>query len=126
MRIWRILFAFAALCNAAIGAAMLVFVSHAAALIGVNGAGASYATGLAGLLIACLGGVYAIVAWRPLANRPLVVLGAFGKAGAVVLASAHAYAGHIPHAVYALAMGDLPLALVFVVFLARTRREGAR
>ena len=121
MRLWRLFFAFAALCNAAVGAAMLAFADAAAGLIGVGGAGAGYVVGLAGLLIACLGGLYGIVAWRPLANRPLVVLGALGKASAVVLASAHAYAGHIAHLVYLLAMGDLPLALMFAVYLARTR-----
>lgn len=121
VRFWRALFAFTALCNVGVGTVMLVFADPAAALIGVSGAAASYIVGLAGLLIAMFGVAYAVVAWRPLPNRNLVVIGALGKASAVVLASAHAFAGHIPHVVLLLAAGDLPLALAFAVFLAQTR-----
>lgn len=121
MRLWRLFFAFAALNNLVIGAIMLANADQGAVQIGVSGPAASYMVGFGGLLIAIFGVAYAMVAWRPLPNRNLVVVGALGKASAVALASYHAQLHHIPQNVYLLAMGDLFFALLFCVFLAQTR-----
>lgn len=121
MLYWRIFFCVAALNNLIVGGIMLFGADQAAARIGVSGPAAGYIVGLGGLLIAIFGVAYALVAYRPLPNRNLVAVGALGKAAAVLLASMHSLAGHIPNSVYQLAMGDLIFALVFCVFLMQTR-----
>ncbi len=122
MRLWRIFFCVAALNNLVIGAIMLIGADQAAARIGVFGPGAGYIVGFGGLLIAIFGIAYALVAYRPLANRNLVFVGALGKAATVVFTSWHAAAGHIPQNVSLVAMGDLVFAAIFAIFLAQTRR----
>ena len=121
MRIWKIVFALAALTNLVVGLGLLVDAGHYAAEIGVAGPAASFVVGFAGLVIAVFGVSYALVALDPIANRPLVVIGALGKGAAVVLTSWHALAGHIPNNIYVTMMGDLVWAVVFVVFLQQTR-----
>jgi hypothetical protein len=121
MLYWRIFFGAAALNNLIVGGIMLFGADQAAARIGVTGPAAGYIVGFGGLLVAIFGVAYALVAYRPLPNRNLVVIGALGKACAVVLASWHALAGHISQGTYRLAMGDLIFVLIFGVFLAQTR-----
>lgn len=122
MRGWKLFFALAALNNVAVGAAMLIGVDQIAAQMGVTGPAASYIVGFAGLVIAIFGVGYALVALDPVGNRPLVVIGALGKASAVLFTSLHALAGHIPPNVYVLGMTDLVWALIFCVFLQKTRK----
>lgn len=121
MRVWRVFFAFTALCNFAVGGALVAASGPVAAHLGVSGLGSAYLVGLAGLLIAMFGLAYAVVAWDPPRNRNLVVIGAIGKASAAVLASFHALAHHIPDDVFLLGAGDLVLALLFAVYLRQTR-----
>src|SRR5262245_33523445 len=122
MKIWRLFFAFVAAFNLLVGGFMLFAANQAAAQLGLSGAAAPYAVALAGLLIAVFGLAYAIVAWNPLPNRTLVTLGAIGKASAAVLASYHAYLGHIGHGTYVMGVFDLVLALIFVIYLRQTRK----
>jgi len=121
MRGWKIFFALAALNNLAVGAALLIGAEWFVGAVGVTGAGATYLVGFAGLVIAVFGVGYGLAALDPIANRALIVVGALGKAGAVVLTSWHAMAGHIAASVYLATMTDLVWALIFVVFLERTR-----
>ncbi|MFZ2029174.1 MAG: hypothetical protein WAU68_02610 [Vitreimonas sp.] len=121
MLYWRLFFCVAAINNLIVGGIMLFAADESAARIGVTGPAASYIVGFGGLLVAIFGVAYALVAYRPLPNRNLVAVGAIGKAAAVVLASLHALAGHIPNSVYQLAMGDLIFALIFCLFLMQTR-----
>ena len=125
MRLWRMFFGVAALNNLIIGGMMLFGANQAAAQLGVSGPAAGYMVGLGGLLIAIFGVAYALVAYRPLPNRNLVVVGALGKASAVALASYHAMLNHIPQSTYLLAMGDLVFVAIFCVFLAQTRNASA-
>lgn len=121
MTIWRIFFCVAALNNLVIGAIMIFAADQAASRIGVTGPAASYIVSFGGLLIAIFGVAYALVAYKPLPNRNLVAVGALGKAGAVLLTSLHALAGHIPNNVYQLGMSDLIFAGIFCLFLMQTR-----
>jgi hypothetical protein len=122
MGLWRIFFVIAALNNLVIGGLMLAGADQVAAQMGVSGPASGYIVALAGLLIAMFGVAYAMVAWRPLPNRNLVVVGALGKASAALLASLYALGDHIPRNVFMLAMSDLAFALIFCVFLAQTRK----
>ena len=125
MRVWRLFFVVAALNNLGIGAMMLIGADRAAAQIGVSGPAAGYMVGFGGLLVAVFGVAYGLVAYRPLPNRNLVVVGALGKSAAIVLASWHAMQNHIPQNTYLLAMGDLVFVLIFCIFLAQTRNAPA-
>lgn len=121
MLYWRLFFCVAALNNLVIGGIMMFAADQAAARIGVTGPAAGYIVAFGGLLVAVFGVAYALVAYRPLPNRNLVAIGAFGKACAVALASWHALAGHISQSTYMLAMGDLVFVLIFCLFLMQTR-----
>jgi hypothetical protein len=121
MKFWRLFFAFAALNNLAIGGFMLAAADSIAPRLGVSGPAAGYIVGFAGLIIAIFGVAYAIVAYRPLPNRNIVVVGALGKASTVAFTSWHALAGHIPLSTFQVSLGDLFFALMFAVFVAQTR-----
>jgi hypothetical protein len=122
MRVWKILFALAALSNLTVGLGLLLSADRFAQDLGVSGPAAGYVVGFAGVVIAVFGVGYGLAALDPLANRPLVVIGALGKASAVALTSWHAAAGHIPNNIYLTMMGDLIWAIVFAVFLQQTRK----
>lgn len=123
MRGWKIFFALAALNNLTVGAGLMFGADYFAAVLGVTGSGASYITGFAGLAILLFGVSYVLVALDPLGNRPLVVIGALGKAAAVTFTSWHASQGHVPNDIYLAMMTDLVWALIFAVFLQRTRKR---
>jgi len=77
------------------------------------------------LLITIFGVSYALAALDPARNRPLIVIGALGKASFVLFTSLHALANHIPQIVYQLSMSDLTFALIFVFFLYQTRKPAS-
>jgi hypothetical protein len=75
-----------------------------------------------GLLVACFGGLYALIASDPMRYRPSVWLGVIGKAGVVVLFTQAWLAGRVPFAAYAVSLGDLAFIAGFLLFLSGWKR----
>lgn len=121
MKFWRGLFAFAAAWNVVTGLGLVAAAPQAAAGMSLARSAGPFAVSLIGRLIASFGVAYAAVAWSPLPNRNLVVIGALSKAGAAVLAAAYAHAGQIAHSTFLFGVADVLFALAFTIFLARTR-----
>ncbi len=67
-----------------------------------------------GYTIALFGIVYGWLAMQPTLHRPLIVVGAFGKAGFFLLTAAYAVGGDVPVAMALQATPDLVLASVFL------------
>lgn len=119
MNLWSVLFAVAALVNLGVGAAMALGPVPVAAELGVTGPGAPYAITMVGMMIAVFGVGYAIVARNPAGNRGIVWIGVIGKLGAATLAAMQYQQGLIPMQTFALGMGDVVFAVIFLLFLWR-------
>jgi hypothetical protein len=122
MRVWRTIFAVAALVNLAVGGAMLAAPARVAAQLGIGGPGGGYALAMVGLMIAVFGLGYALVAREPARHRGIVWIGMIGKLGAAGLAAMQYAAGLIPTSTFALGMGDVVFAALFALFLWRGPR----
>ena len=72
-----------------------------------------YAAQLA-YVIGLFGAVYAWLATQPTLNRPLIVVGALGKAGFFLLTVMYAVSGAVPGPMAVQATPDLVLAVVFL------------
>ncbi len=124
MKLWRGLFAFAALWNLIVGGAMLAAPAQIAPRLHIEGAGGPFAIAMAGLLIAVFGIGYAIVSAAPAQNRGIVWIGLVGKIGAATLGALQYVAGIIPVSTFALGRGDLAFAAAFAAFLWLGPRPG--
>jgi hypothetical protein len=124
MNLWRVLFAFAAIWNLAVGGAMLAAPARAAEGLGISGAAGPFAIAMCGMLIAVFGVGYAMVAAQPAQNRGIVWIGLIGKIGAATLGALQYVAGIIPVSTFALGMGDLAFAAAFAAFLWLGPRPG--
>jgi hypothetical protein len=122
MKLWRSVFALAALFNLAVGGSMCAAPLLVAERLGVGGAGAPYAMAMVGLLIAMFGIGYAMVAVNPPGNRGIVWIGMIGKAGAVLIGWLQYSAGALPLSSFSLAAGDVLFVVLFALFLWRGPR----
>ena len=77
-------------------------------------------------LIALFGFAYGWLACQSRIDRPLVVVGAAGKLGVVVIALACWLGGEVSGRIPLLAGGDLLFAAIFVWWLVGERREAVR
>lgn len=122
MRFWTVLFVLAALFNVAVGAPMLVAPEAMLAGLGQAVPADLLMTRLASLLIVVLGVGYAMVARDPAANRPILWLGVIGKAPIPLLVWLNGGAAALQSSAFALSLGDLAFATLFLVYLLTHRR----
>lgn len=112
-RFHRPFFALAAAYNFVIGGAGLATIS------------APVNDRIVGLLVACFGIVYALVAWRPERFGPVLWAGIVGKLGVVALLLPVVIAGAAPAGTGVILGGDVLFTVGFLVFLLRRRGDGA-
>lgn len=122
MRIWTVIFALAALFNFAVGLPMLLAPEAMLASLGQPVPEDVLMTRLASLLIVVLGIGYAMVARDPVANRPILWLGAMGKAPIPLLVWQSGGAAALSSSAFLLSLGDLAFAVLFLTYLATHRR----
>lgn len=124
MKVWRGLFAFAAIYNLIVGGVMLAAPERVAAAFDVSGAGGGFMIAMCGILIAVFGVGYAIVSAALAKNRGIVWIGMIGKFAVVLLAASRfaAAGGALPLDQVALPFGDLVFVAAFALFLWRGPR----
>ena len=120
---WRWVFWVAAFFNFAVGIPMLAAPGTMLELIGATADGELTFHRLAGLLVACFGVIYALVAGDLARYRPLVWLAVAGKIGVAALFVGPWLDGKVGAPAFALAMGDLAFGIAFASFLATYRRR---
>jgi hypothetical protein len=119
----RWLFGLAAAFNLLIGLALLFLrtllssLLHLGPIAGTNVVLAN----LTGMFVALFGFAYAMVALDPVEYRPFIPLGAIGKLLAVVCVFIPWFMGVIPGILPSLVVGDFVFAILFLVFMERTR-----
>ncbi len=105
------------------GAALLFFFPHIAAqFVPMPPAAPPFQSVMLGCFVLLFGGSYAWNAVQPVIDRPLLALGAIGKAVVFVLALCFWLAQQIPFSMVLAASGDLAFAAIFTAWL---RGEGA-
>lgn len=122
LTVWRVIFWIAAFFNFAAG--LPPFLAPES-----DSAGFGYAQDpqtlivvrLMGLLIAMFGVGYVIVALNPLKNHGIVLMGAIGKLGVVILVVEAYTRGLVPQTAALMTMGDLVFVALFTWFLASRR-----
>ena len=114
---WRVFFAVAAAFNFLAGLPLLIAPAEMAASLGVAVPDDLMYHRFTGLLVACFGGVYALLATDPMRYRPVVWTGVIGKAGVVALFTDAYLGGRVPIQAYAVSLGDLAFVIGFLVFL---------
>ena len=124
MKRWQLLFVVAAVFNFGVGLMLLLAPTTFVETVGYPIPPDFLFVRVSGLLIACLGACYALLAWAPQRMRPLALVGAVGKIGAVTLFGAYWIAGVLPFPAFALALGDLGFAAAFLAFLGAVPAEG--
>ena len=112
----------AAFVNLTVAVAMLAAPSRVAMHLSLGGPGAPYVVAMLGLFIGVFGIGYAIVARDPVHNRGVVWAGMFSKFGIAVLAAVQFAAQTIEFRTFAAGMADFVFAILFAMFLWRTRR----
>jgi len=120
-----ILFGSAAVMNFAVAAGLTVFLPQFVRVLEldpITGSNVAIA-GLAGALIAALGGAYLCVAFDPVGYRPFIGLGALGKGLAFFGLLWSWREGQAPWTLPALGLADALYVLLFVAYL---RRPGPR
>lgn len=120
--VWRRVFLAAALFNFAAGLPTLLAPAQALAAFGLPPLPYHLFVRTTGLLVACYGIGYWLVS-RRLDRRDIVWLGVIGKLGVVALFTLAWRQGSLPTRAFAVGMGDLLFAAVFLCFLATTPRE---
>lgn len=106
---WVVFFAFAALYNLVIG------------IGGMLDPAAAPADRVVGLLVACFGILYALVAWAPRRLAPAIWAGVTGKTGVIILLYPAVKAGTVPEITGPLLIGDALFTIGFLAFLWRMR-----
>ena len=119
MRIWKAVFALAALFNWAVGLPLLIAPAAFYAMLGQRTPDLFNAQ-MAGALIVVFGVGYAMVARDPAANRGIVWLGVIGKGPLPLLYWLNAQAGRAPMSGFPLTLVDLAFAALFLTYLLRT------
>ena len=119
--VWKVLFAFAAAFNFAVGLFILVLPEQALAAFGLALQPTLLFVQFTGGMVAVFGLCYAAVA-SDLSRREFVWLGIAGKLFAVVLLAAYRMADLIPQSVFLLGMGDLVFIALFLWFLFGRRK----
>lgn len=118
---WRIFFIAAALYNLAAGLPLLLAPEAMLTAMHMPVPGDLLYHRVAGLLIVCFGGLYAMVAQEPGRYGPTVWLGVAGKTGVILIVAEAFMAGRVPFDGFAVALGDLAFVAGFLVFLLRAR-----
>jgi len=121
---WKIMFAVAAIFNVIIGLPFLLAPAQGLAMLGFAPQPLLLFAQLAGSLILMFGVSYAMIA-RNLVLRELVWLGVIGKLLAVTVFALYKLDGEMSDMVFALGMGDLVFAALFLWFLFGGRRAVA-
>lgn len=122
MRLWKAVFAIAALFNLTVGLPLLLAPAAFYASLGQPPPPDILSSQTAGLLIAVFGIGYAMVARDPVANRPILWLGVIGKTPLPLIVWLNVQAGRAPMSSFWLTLGDLLFAGLFLTYLLRTRR----
>ena len=120
MRVWKIVFAVAALFNLAVGLPLLLAPAAFYAALGQPVSDVLNAQ-VAGALIAVFGIGYAMVARDPAANRGIVWMGVIGKTPLPLIYWLNVQAGTAPMSGFPLTLVDLAFAALFLTYLLRTR-----
>lgn len=122
---WRVFFAVAAAFNFLAGIPLAIAPAEMAASLGVPVPDDLMYHRFTGLLVACFGGIYALLASDPMRYRPVLWTGVIGKAGVVVLFTEAFLGGRVPLQAYAVSVGDLAFVIGFLVFLLTTAKKAA-
>jgi hypothetical protein len=122
---WRLFFTVAAIFNFAAGLPLAIAPAEMAASLGVPVPDDLMYHRFTGLLVACFGGVYALLASDPMRYRPVLWTGVIGKAGVVALFTEAFLGGRVPFQAYAVSVGDLAFVIGFLVFLLTTGKKAA-
>jgi uncharacterized protein YjeT (DUF2065 family) len=120
---WRLFFWVAAAFNVVVGLSLLLAPEALLSAFGQAVPSELLYHRFTGLLVLCFGAVYAFVASDLMRYRPLVWLGVAGKLGVVALFTEAYLAQRVPFSAYAVSLGDLAFAALFVVFLFATARR---
>lgn len=115
---WRTLFWTAAIFNWLVGAPLLLSPEPLLGMLEVAAPADLTFHRMSGLLIVCLGAVYAFTAQELARYRPLIWIAVVGKLGVVGIFALAWAQGFTPARAFGLALGDLAFALAFIVFLA--------
>jgi hypothetical protein len=122
---WRLFFAVAAGFNFLAGLPLLIAPAEMAASLGVPVPDDLMYHRFTGLLVACFGGVYALLASDPMRYRPVLWTGVIGKAGVVALFTEAFLGARVPFQAYAVSLGDLAFVIGFLIFLLTTGKKTA-
>ncbi len=114
---WRIFFIVAAVFNFVAGIPLTIAPAEMAASLGLPVPDDLMYHRFTGLLVACFGGVYALMASDPMRYRPVLWTGVIGKAGVVIMFTEAFLGGRVPFQAYAVSLGDLAFVIGFVAFL---------
>ncbi|MBX3479476.1 MAG: hypothetical protein KF842_03685 [Caulobacter sp.] len=125
MRIWKIIFALAALFNFLVGLPVLLAPAAFYTAIGQPVPDDLLSVQTVGLLISVFGVGYAMAARDPVWARPVLWLGVLGKAPLPVLVGLSVMAGRTSPSGFGLTLVDLVFAALFLTFLLRHRTAGA-
>lgn len=117
MSTWRMVFWVAALFNWAAGLPFLITTNLMLTALGIATPADLVFHRLAGLLIVCLGCVYALVANGPARYRPVVWVAVAGKLGVAAIFTQAWMQGDVPPKAFAIALGDLAFGVVFLALL---------
>jgi hypothetical protein len=122
--VWRGVFFTSAIFNFVVGISLAVDASEFAASMGLEVARYDALWSPIVAWFVTLFGVFYLVVWRDLNNRPIVAIGMVGKLGVVVLMTLAWSRGLAPFAMVGLTLIDLAFAALFALFLF-TRRAAA-
>ena len=114
---WRILFWTAALFNFAAGLPLLFTPALMLQALEIAAPEDLTFQRLCGLLVACFGVLYAMIAENLERYRPQVWVAVLGKAGVVAIFAFALMQSFAPPRAVAVAMGDLAFGLAFLIFL---------
>lgn len=117
MMTWRMVFWVAAIFNWLVGAPLFLAPEPLLAMLEVTAPADLTFHRMAGLLIVCLGTVYAFTAEDLQRYRPLIWIAVAGKLGVVAIFTLAFMQGFAPPRAFGLALGDLAFGLAFLVFL---------
>lgn len=122
---WRGVFLASAIFNFVVGIGLAVDATALAASMGMEVAryDALWSPVVAWFVI--LFGVFYLIVWRDLSNRPIVFVGMVGKLGVVVLITLAWSRGLAPFGMVGLTLIDLAFAAVFALFLLTRRSASA-
>ena len=122
--VWRGVFLASAVFNFIVGISLAVDASEFAASMGLEVARYDALWSPLVAWFVAMFGVFYLIVWRDLDNKPIVAVGMVGKLGVVVLIALAWSRGLTPFGMVALTLVDLAFAALFALFLF-TRRSAA-